>query len=363
MNSFNSRRSIVRALLVVFLASLVPVFSVNVTAQDTEMTAVEVVDKVGPAVVTVINEQTVQTGPGASRVVPVGVGTGFIIDEQGHIVTNWHVVNGGTSFLVILANGTEVDAELIGEDPRDDLAIVKIDPAQVPATVPFGDSAALQVGQPVLAIGSPLGAFGNTVTEGIVSALGRDQLSDEGICTNYTDLIQHDAAINPGNSGGPLFDLNGEVIGVNTLGIPATQGRPIQGLFFAIPSNTVEQVAQTIIEEGSISAPYMGIGFYPLNPQVSAVNNIPADYGLLVRGVDAGTPADEAGIQVDDIIVAVDGNRIDAEQTFSSLLLGYKPGDTAELTVMRDEQEIPISITFGEVPQELFDECTLQAQP
>jgi S1-C subfamily serine protease len=137
--------------------------------QSGEMTPVELVDQVGPAVVTVINQQTVGDLFGNQETVQAGAGTGFIIDEQGHVVTNWHVVTGGTSFSVILADGTEVPAELIGEDPRDDLAVVKIDPAQVPATVPLGDSSQLQQGQTVLAIGSPLGAFGNTVTQGIVT--------------------------------------------------------------------------------------------------------------------------------------------------------------------------------------------------
>lgn len=386
MNNPVAPRLLIRALFVTSLALLLP--TACVWAQDEpeqarqeqaiqeqstaeqadgqELSAVEVVDQVGPAVVTVINQQTVADGViGDSQPVPVGAGTGFIIDTDGHIVTNWHVVTGGTSFLVILSDGTDIEAELIGEDPRNDLAVVKIDSEAVPETVPFGDSSQLQQGQTVLAIGSPLGKFGNTVTRGIISGLGRDQLSSEGLCQNYSDLIQHDAAINPGNSGGPLFNLQGEVIGVNTLGIPSVNGGvPIQGLFFAVPSNTVVQVVQEIIEDGSISAPYLGISFEPLNPQIAAINELPVDFGLFVRSVEQGTPADEAGLTANDIIVAVDGNRIDAQQTFSSLLMEYEPGDTAELTVMRDGQETPISITFGEVPQELFEQsCTLEARP
>ncbi len=357
-----------RFMNLVFVAILAPLLSTaTVVAQEAEddLTAVEVVERVGPAVVTVINQQTVQDGIfGATQEnVQVGAGTGFIIDLEGHIITNWHVVTGGESFLVILADGTEVPAQLIGEDPRNDLAVVQIDPAAVPGVARFGDSGSLQPGQTVLAIGSPLGAFGNTVTRGIVSALNRDQLGLPGLCQNYSDLIQHDAAINQGNSGGPLFNLQAEVIGVNTLGIPTSQGGvPVQGLFFAVPSNTVIEVAQQMIAQGFISSPYFGIGFASLNPQVSAVNEIPVDYGVFIRSVEPGGPAAEAGLQPNDIILAIDGTDLGANQTLSSLLLDYAPGDTVELTVLRQEQEQAISLTFGEVPQELFEQCTLPGQ-
>ncbi len=365
MTSTSSPRRFINLLLVAILAPLLS--TVSVVAQDTEedLTAVEVVERVGPAVVTVINLQTVQDGMfgGPQQDVQVGAGTGFIIDQEGHVVTNWHVVTGGASFLVILADGTELEAELVGEDPRNDLAVVKIDPAAVPGGARFGNSDALQPGQTVLAIGSPLGEFGNTVTRGIVSALNRDQLDLPGLCGNYSNLIQHDAAINQGNSGGPLFNLQGEVIGVNTLGIPISQGGvPVQGLFFAVPSNTVIQVAQQMIAQGFISSPYFGIGFASLNPQVSAVNEIPVDFGVFIRNVEPGGPAAEAGLQPNDIILAIDGTELSVNQTLSSLLLDYAPGDTVELTVLRQGQQQAISFTFGEVPQELFEECSLPGQ-
>lgn len=162
--------------------------------------AISVVQQVGGSVVTVINQQMFG---GFDTVQPVGSGTGFIIDADGHIVTNWHVVQGGQDFLVILSNGERRTATLVGSDRISDLAVVKVDGA-LPAVAAFGDSDALQVGEPVLAIGSPLGTYTNTVTEGIVSALGRDLPQ-----SNYNNLIQHDAAINPGNSGGPLFNMMG----------------------------------------------------------------------------------------------------------------------------------------------------------
>lgn len=365
MQHFLTRTSLMRALLIVVLglAALVPITA----AQDTEgvMTPVEVVDQVAPAVVTVINEQTVSTQFGQQETQQVGAGTGFIIDEEGHIVTNWHVVTGGTSFSVILSDGTEVDAELIGEDPRDDLAVVKIDPSAVPATVPLGDSSALRPGQSVLAIGSPLGAFGNTVTAGIVSALDRDQLGQgqTSICQNYSDLIQHDAAINQGNSGGPLFNLQGEVVGVNTLGIPQSPGGvPVQGLFFAVPSNTVSTVAEQLINQGFISAPYLGVTMWSLNPQIAAVNNLPVENGVILTGLEPGGPAEQAGLQSDDIILAINGEEITPINTLATHLLDYQPGDTVDLTVLRGGEEISIQLTFGEAPQELFEQCTLQGQ-
>jgi 2-alkenal reductase len=209
----------------------------GVLAQDaatTQPSAVDIVEQVGPAVVTVINEQRFNDNEG-TELEPVGSGTGFIIDDQGHIVTNWHVVDGGDNFEVIFADGTTVSAELVGTDEVSDLAVVKVD-GDLPGVVSLGDSDALKPGQPVLAIGSPLGAFTNTVTQGIVSAIGRDFPGSQ----TYTNLIQHDAAINPGNSGGPLFNFAGEVVGVNTLGIPqASTGEIVQGVFFAIPYNTV----------------------------------------------------------------------------------------------------------------------------
>src|SRR5262249_45944398 len=167
------------------------------------------------------------------------------------------VVAGGQKFIVIFASGEKRDAKLIGEDPISDLAVVQI-AGKLPGIVPLGDSDALKPGQAVLAIGSPLGSFTNTATQGIVSATNRD--FPDPSASNYTNLIQHDAAINPGNSGGPLFNMSGEVVGVNTLGIPSVNGQPIQGLFFAIPSNSVKKISQLLIKNGSVVYPYFGVG-------------------------------------------------------------------------------------------------------
>ncbi|MBA3450648.1 MAG: trypsin-like peptidase domain-containing protein [Chloroflexia bacterium] len=309
--------------------------------------ASEIVDRVMPAVVTVINEQQFSDGIFGQTEVEAGRGTGFIIDGSGNIVTNEHVVSGGTGFEVILANGEKRNATLVGSDPLSDLAIVQMD-GEVPATVPFGDSNTLRPGQPVLAIGSPLGEFTGTATSGIVSALNRDFPtapvgSGEGI---YTDLIQHDAAINPGNSGGPLFDLAGRVIGVNTLGIPQTGYTPVQGLFFAIPANHVARIVSELIENGEVSYPRIGLRFQQISPDLAAQNDLPVDYGAFVISVETGGPAEDAGIEEGDIILGIGDQRINGQTTFTEALFAFTPGETVPVTVMRDgeEREFPVRL-------------------
>jgi 2-alkenal reductase len=323
-------------------------------SNDTDVApAVAVVQRVGPAVVTVINEQTV-TGFGAvsGQVQPAGIGTGFIIDEDGHIVTNWHVVTGGEKYIVVFANGEKRDATLVGSDEISDLAVVQVE-GDVPGVVSFGDSSQLQPGQPVLAIGSPLGAFSNSVTEGIISAVGRNFPIDpmQATSSSYTNLIQHDAAINPGNSGGPLLNMDGEVIGVNTLGIPSDpNGQPVQGLFFAIPSNTVKNITDELIATGSVAYPFVGVSFVPLTPTLAAQAGLDVDYGVYVADVSPDSPAEAAGIKPDDIITEMDGTKIDQDNSFSEQLFKHKPGDEVEFTIHRDGKDSTVTVTLGERP-------------
>jgi 2-alkenal reductase len=333
----------------------------NQPAQTQEVDLVDLVASVNPAVVTVYNLTHLENTMGQEQTVTQGTGTGFVIDEEGHIVTNWHVVSEGEEFAVALYDGTLVPAELIGEDPRDDLAVVKIDPASVMEVVTLADSDALQPGQSVVAIGSPLGSFTNTVTEGIVSALGRNEFGQQqGNCQNYSNLIQHSAPINPGNSGGPLFNLDGEVIGVNTLGLPTMEdGTPLQGLFFAVPSNTVRTIADQLIANGRISAPYIGIANTPIDQGTFAANNLDYPGGVLVQDVGVGSPAEDAGLAVDDIILAIDGRQISAQEGLPLILFDYQPGDTATFTVLRNGREIDLDLTFGDLPDEVLDSCVV----
>jgi 2-alkenal reductase len=311
-----------------------------------EMDATAVVERVAPAVVTVINRQVV--GDRTADPQTAGAGTGFIIDDEGRIVTNNHVVEGGDEFVVILSTGEDREAKLVGNDPVSDLAVLDME-GDVPATVALGNSDELKVGQTVLAIGSPLGAFTNTVTEGIVSALGRsgDTLGPDA--RFYTNLIQHDAAINPGNSGGPLFTLAGEVVGVNTLGLTDTgDGRIAQGLFFAIPSSTVQEVVSQLVEDGEVTYPYFGVGTIPITFDIAAQNDLPVDFGVYVDSVEDGTGADDAGIREGDIILAIDGQRIDQDNPFVEVLFAHEPGETVEVTVQRGDEEITVEVTLGE---------------
>lgn len=303
---------------------------------------VQVVQDVGPAVVTVINQQQARGG----QLLDAGAGTGFIISDKGYIVTNQHVVDGGMGFEVILADGETRQAQLVGEDRLADLAVLQID-GDIPATVPLADSDSLQPGQRVLAIGSPLGAFTNTVTRGIVSAVNRDF---PGAGT-YANLVQHDAAINPGNSGGPLLNLAGQVVGVNTLGIQKNaDGTPAQGLFFAVPSNQVRQVAAELIANGRVVYPYLGVGYAPLTASVVAQLDLAARSGVVVTEVERGGPADRANLQTEDVILAVDGHPIDADNTFIEVLSDFRPGDQVRLTIQRGERQIETQTTLTERP-------------
>ena len=310
------------------------------------LSAVEVVDEVWPAVVTVVSD--ISTGPfGEGGVQEQGRGTGFIIDEQGHIVTNEHVVAGSDRLEVIFSDGEKRDATLVGTDPMSDLAVVQVD-GELPAIVSLGDSERLQVGQPVLAIGSPLGEFSGTVTDGIVSALNRDFPGETGLA-EYNNLIQHNAAINPGNSGGPLFDLNGNVIGVNTLGIPVSPtGSPVQGLFFAIPSNSVKQVAEELIANGRVRYPFFGATPGEINPELAAQYDLPVEYGAFLIEVAPNQPAGRAGIEEGDIVTALGDYRITAQRGFSEALYMFSPGDTITVTFIRGNSEMQADVTLGE---------------
>jgi S1-C subfamily serine protease len=309
-------------------------------SSEPELTPVQVVEKVGPAVVTVINEQPNDDG---TEDVPASSGSGFILDDDGHIVTNQHVVDGGTAFVVVLADGREEPATLIGADANADVAVLKID-TKVPAVAKLGNSNSLLPGQPVLALGSPLGTFTNTVTEGIVSALGRT-VPDEDGGPELLNLIQHDAAINPGNSGGPLVTLTGEVVGINTLGIIDAQG-----LFFAVPSTTVTRVANQLIAEGSVAYPYLGLRLTQLDDETILRWGLDVEEGFYVAGVVAGSPAEAAGMQQGDVVTALNLQRVGEQVSLVGALFQYQPGDTVQLTVQRGYVSFRVEISLVERP-------------
>ncbi|MEA2574066.1 MAG: 2-alkenal reductase [Chloroflexia bacterium] len=307
--------------------------------------ATAAVKQTAPAVVTIVNTQNVVSPRRGIQGQATSSGSGVIISKDGYIVTNNHVVENQTSLEVIFSDGTTAAAKLVGTDPSSDLAVIKVDVA-VPAVAQFGDSSALEAGQPVLAIGSPLGDFRNTVTQGVVSALHRDlqDSSSQGL----QDLVQTDAAINEGNSGGPLIDLSGRVIAINVAVVrnTGTAGDVAEGLGFAIPSNTVSQVVDQLIAGGSVSRPYLGVSSQLITPQMAAYYNLSVDHGLLVQAVEAGSPAAQAGLLRNSIITRFDGQVLDSSTSLPGLLAGHKVGDSVKLTVIAPnsstEQEVTV---------------------
>jgi S1-C subfamily serine protease len=302
---------------------------------------VAAVQRVSPAVVTVLN-----SSPQGS-----GSGSGVIISDKGYVLTNNHVVEGASQLAVVFNDGSRRDATLIGTDPLSDVAVIQVS-GKLPAVAAVGDAATLQPGEQVLAIGSPLGNFRNTVTAGVISALNRSVGSMEG-------LIQTDAAINSGNSGGPLINLRGEVVGLNTLVVRNDQlsmsAAPVEGLGFAVPSTIFKGVAEQLISSGKVAYPFLGVSYLPIDGSVAAELNLPVQSGALIQSsreglpaVQPGTAAARAGLRDGDIITAIDGQQLNGDTSLRQLLLQHKPGDNVTLTVLRNGQENSIQVTLGE---------------
>ena len=313
---------------------------------DIETAITQSVQKVGPAVVTVVGTipgQMTFFGPTGDQTVS---GSGFFISDQGYILTNNHVVEGTKEVKLVLSDGTEQTASIVGTDQYSDIAVLKTN-GDVPAIAPLGNSDKLDPGESVIAIGSPLGNFKNTVTVGVVSATGR--AIDTGNGYQIEDLIQTDAAINHGNSGGPLVNLAGEVIGINTLVVRNTNsGDVAEGLGFAIPVNTAQAIAQQIIQQGYFARPYIGISFQPINPNIAARYNLFAQWGVYITKVADGSPASAAGLQQGDIITQVGDVTLDEAHSYVNALFTFNPGDQINLTLMRNGKEMQVQITLGE---------------
>jgi S1-C subfamily serine protease len=313
----------------------------------------DVAEEVKPAVVQVTNEVALsQLNP--SNVVPAGVGSGIIYDNQGHILTNNHVVEGAQKLVVSLPDGRSFPATLVGRDPRTDVAVIQISGQNLPVAE-LGDSSQLQVGDWVVAIGNALALPGGpTVTAGVVSALGRsiaEPSSSGGAGPFLFDLIQTDAAINPGNSGGPLVDLQGQVVGLNTLGAgQTTSGVQAQGIGFAVSIATAKEIATQLVQNGHAIHPYVGISYIPLNPSIAAQLGINQTQGIVIGQVVPGSPADQAGLQVNDVITAIDGQQLVGESDFALIVSRHQPGDTITLTVLRNSQQLSVQLTLGEAP-------------
>jgi S1-C subfamily serine protease len=306
-------------------------------------TVSSVVERVAPAVVSVeVHHRRSRTARAQRE--ERGHGSGFVFTPDGFILTNSHVAHGATKTDVAFADGRRLHATLVGDDPDTDLAVLRVeDSAQVPA--PLGDSAALRVGQVVIAIGNPLG-FQSTVTAGVVSALGRSFRSISGRLID--NVIQTDAALNPGNSGGPLLDSRGTVVGVNTAVI-----LPAQGICFAVAVNTVKLVVGQLIAYGHVRRGRIGVGGQNVSLPRLAVraHRLIQPSGVLITTMEAGSPAAHAGIQPGDIIVGFDGQPVHGIDDLHRLLTGDRIGMATSVTVVRKAERLELSITAAETVQ------------
>lgn len=330
--------------------------SERVISGDVSNLTIKVVQQVGPAVVSIRNSQAPQQDFFGNTSQAISAGSGVVIDKNGYILTNYHVVADAQNLTVTFANATTAQGTVVGTDQANDIAVIKVD-TKVPAVAQFGDSSQLKTGETVIAIGNALGNLQNTVTEGIISGLnrtlpnGNDPTNQESL----QNLIQTDAAINHGNSGGPLVDLAGRVIGINTAvvrssgssGSILSAGDQAEGLGFAIPSNTAKAVADRLIFH--TPSPSLGVSYLPVSPQVSSSYGMPI--GALIRTVVPNSAAAKAGLKPQDIITAVDGQKIDDQHDLKSLIDGHHIGDTVKLSVYRSGQSLTITATLGKSTQ------------
>lgn len=317
--------------------------STTVTLEEEAIS--KVAAKVSPSVVSIVTTTSARSAWGYSS---QGAGTGVIVSKDGYIMTNNHVIKGASKVSVVLSDGTEYDkVVVVGSDPLNDIAFVKIEGVSNLTPAELGNSGKLRIGQRVVAIGNALGQFDNTVTSGIVSAMGRPLVassSDGSNAESLTDLIQTDAAINSGNSGGPLVDLAGRVIGINTA--VATDAN---GIGFAIPINATRGVLAEVLEHGKVARAYLGVRYLDVTASLASSKDLDSKKGAFVYAdgethpVVKGGPADKAGVKADDIILKVDDDVIGIAGSMSSIIGQYRPGDKVTLTVLRDGKEIKLN--------------------
>ena len=313
---------------------------------DESSAVITAVDKVTPAVV------TIQTSGGGFLGGVSGTGSGLIFDSSGFVLTNKHVVEGSQELIVILNDGRRYPGTVYGVDTLTDLAIVTIEAEGLP-TAPIGVSAGLAPGQLAIAIGNPLG-YENTVTTGVVSGLGRQITASDARQTSaetLNNLIQTDAAINPGNSGGPLVNSAGQVIGINT-----AVSTDAQGLGFAIPIDVAKPIMQQALNGEELVRPWIGVYYIPITPAIADQQDLGVESGALIgttgnqQPVIPGSPAEAAGLQAGDVIVAINGEQITVDTDLSMLIVPHEPGETITLRVLRDNSAREVEVTLGELP-------------
>lgn len=293
--------------------------------------------------------QPCQTG---TKLQEIGGGSGFVISADGMILTNRHVVSDEKAEYTVLTNdGNKYKARVLARDSVKDLAVIKIDKTGLRPAV-LGDSNGLRLGQTAIAIGNALGEFRNTVSLGVVSGLARTITAQGGdVVEKIDDLIQTDAAINPGNSGGPLLNLRGEVIGINV-----AVAEDAQGIGFAIPINQAKRDIESVKKSGRIIATYLGVRYLPVTAELAEKQKLDVDHGALVRGSDegpavvAGSPADKAGVRAEDIILEINGEKIDKDHSLGSLVQKHNVGDRVNLKIRRGKSTLTLKVTLEERP-------------
>jgi len=338
-----------------YFASSIPADRKQLVVQESSA-VIDVAKKVSPAVVSITSKAVTPSffGPQESE----GAGTGMIVDSNGLILTNRHVVDDASAtYTVVLSNGKTYAATVVARDTANDVAFVRINASNLP-TVSLGDSGAVSPGQEVVAIGNALGQFQNTVTQGIVSGVARPSvIAGDGSgaigSEQLQNVLQTDAAINPGNSGGPLVNLDGQVVGMNT----AVAGQGAQNIGFAIPINDVKPLLSSVKSTGKITRAYLGVRYVALDSDTATANNLPLSVGAWVQAADAqdpgvvpGSPADKAGVQEGDVITKVNGDKVDATHSLQSLVGKYKPGEAVKLSVYRGGKTITLTATLQTAP-------------
>ncbi len=320
-------------------------------SQDEEDIAA-VASKVGPSVVSILTQGQTQSIFGTQT--QDGAGSGIIISSDGYILTNKHVVDGSDKLSIVTSDGTVYDnVKVLGTDPLNDLAFVKVDGVNNLKAAALGDSSSVRIGQKVVAIGNSLGEYQNTVTSGIISGTGRPVSAQEGeTVENLTDLLQTDAAINPGNSGGPLVNLSGQVIGINT-----AIAADAQSIGFSIPINSSKGIIKNLFKTGKVQRAYLGVNYVSITPELAKQYDLPLKQGAYVAtsngsAVISGGPADKAGIKDKDIITKVGDLTVGDQGSVSSLVAEYTIGDKVPLTIYRDGKTINITVTLEAYTQQ-----------
>jgi len=332
-------------------SSLNPAYDGNQTKTAQEQTVTSVTEKVSPSVVSIVTNIRTQSYFGTSDA--QAAGTGIIVSKDGYILTNKHVISGANHIQAIASDGTTYDSvTVVGTDPLNDVAYLKIQGVDNLAPAELGDSSTVTVGQSVVAIGNALGQYQNTVTSGIISGMDRpvDAVSDStsNAVETLTDLLQTDAAINPGNSGGPLLNMSGQVIGLNTA---IAQGA--QGIGFSIPINATKGTLRSVLAGKGVHRAYIGLRYTSITPDIAKQDNLPVKLGAYVhvssggQAVVAGAPAAQAGIQNGDIITKINALVVGKNGDVSSLIGAFSPGDSVQVTFLRSGKEQTVSVTLG----------------